>query len=142
MDILAPANGFVGDTITVKLVIAGTDTPVPNVTVSVITPSGLKILLVTDETGQASFIPEEVGLYSYSIPNPLISNRVTYIFEKILEKPPQPEPEENVTPSGGQFTSPSVAQALLANAPLFIGLLALLLLLLAYLGRRKKNEKK
>jgi parallel beta-helix repeat protein len=80
LDLQAPASGLLGSTITIKVVIAGTDTPVPNLQVEVISPTHERLTITTDTTGEANYVAEELGVYQYSITNPVLEYRITNIY--------------------------------------------------------------
>jgi hypothetical protein len=143
LDLQAPETGFTGDLITIKLVIAGTDTPVPSANIEVITPTHERLTLLTNQMGEASYTADEVGIYQYILlgPNLLVKNRVTNIFERVAEKV-QPSTQNNVTVQPAAVPA-SIAQVLSANAPLCAGFVVLLaILLFALAKRRKKKEEK
>lgn len=139
LDIQAPATELKGDMITVKLVLAGTNTPVPKTQFEIITPTHEKLILTTDDAGEATYLADEVGVYRYIIPNPA-TYRVTNILERM---PNNPRPQ---VPSNATVTKPvvpsTIAQVLSANAPLCAGLLVLLAILLFALSKRRKKEEK
>ena len=143
VEIKAPGSGFIGDNITVRLVIAGTNTPVPGAAVDITTPSGKKITLITDENGGVTYTASEEGTYTYDAPEYNADERITNIFVKTPPTPKPPQPTPNVTVTGPPETPPSLAQVLLSTAPVCIGAIAILLILLfMLLSRRRKEEKK
>jgi hypothetical protein len=115
---------------------------VPRLQIDVITPSHEKRTVVTNETGEATYTADEVGVYSYKISNPISRERVTNIFERTVEKTPE-QPSTPPANATGSQTAPSIAQVILAQAPLCIGGIVLILLLsVALLWRRRRKKEK
>lgn len=63
--LILPEEFKLNESVTVTLVYAKDRQPIPGVTVMLVSPSGRVLELITDENGQASFIPDETGKYTF-----------------------------------------------------------------------------
>ncbi|MFH1448112.1 MAG: PKD domain-containing protein [Candidatus Micrarchaeota archaeon] len=68
VELIAPEEAAVGESVEVALRYVDTGEPVPGATIKVVTPSYEILSLLTDEAGTDSYVPQEDGWYDYIVP--------------------------------------------------------------------------
>ncbi|MEW6328669.1 MAG: hypothetical protein AB1468_00985 [Candidatus Micrarchaeota archaeon] len=139
-----PPSAYLGAEIVVKLMLDN-GTALPNETVLAVTPSGGRITITTNESGEGAYSADELGTYDYIVPNHILRDFVSTEISLPPAPPtpapaPQPSANNTLTFESETVQQPAPATALLfaANAPLCAALILILLaLLLAYMKMRK-----
>ncbi|MEW6329658.1 MAG: hypothetical protein AB1468_06135, partial [Candidatus Micrarchaeota archaeon] len=142
----APLTADLGTIITVTLYDENKTTTIPNARITVVSPSGERTTLTTDENGEAIYTATETGGYDYIVPDHLLTSFVTTFVTTPPAPGPGPGPAQPAGlagEAGGQEQpAPTSALFLGGNAPI-IGALILLLIVIGvvwYLRRQMKKE--
>ena len=86
-NLIVTGKAFVGDKVTIRFVTDDGD-PIPNVKITIITPYGYEMTVVTDDDGKAIFQPASEGVYSYRVDGYIIKRYMqTTVSEKQQTNP-------------------------------------------------------
>lgn len=145
VELLVSKSVFVGDNVTLILT-NEKDMPLSNREITIISPFGKELIVITDENGKAYFNPDMVGVYEYGVKDAIILNSVStkvsemYMPDEIIkQKVEVVDDDENKVLSLGAFFG-DIGKNWPAILGLGIAVLAILTIVVYFTSKHSKDD--